>query len=135
MCMEDINDNTRNLYIIKRRLAERKREGSYGPYWTYYVGNFIVEITPFNNKNIYDSVVQYECLNVSLFEETKPKLSPMDKLVTNYKKNIYLLNDPRFINYEPLKKSEGLNGIGMPLVTLCELIKYLHRLSNLNVFS
>lgn len=136
--MEDINDNTKNLYVIKRRLAELKKRTGYNDY-VYYVGNFIIYI--FTNRiqeptiscDPDDSIVKYKKLDITLQELSK--------------KDVYrivdLISDPRFAEYKPILYNywEGPYGItnmgdghDMPLNSLCELIKYLHRLSNLTAF-
>ena len=130
--MEDLNDNTKNLYIIKRRLAELKRR-SPESHFSYYVGSFLIKINipGVSYRDPGGSLVSYDPLHVSLFEEQRDKNG--DK---NYE-FVHLEHDARFANYQPIKYADYpgySNGRSMPLLTLCELCKYLHRLSNLAIF-
>lgn len=136
--MEDINENTRNVYIVRRKLAELKlwNESLY----RYFVGNFEVQIFPREiqdirpNEKLADNLLKYKTVNITLWENSK---SGDNKIVR-------LLDDPRFKNYEPIQynihhtpsgKLNFSNGDNMPITHLCELIKYLHRLSNLTAFA
>jgi len=131
--MEDINDNTNNLYIIKRRLAELKRSKFY-PNYQYYVGRFKVYIhCNYNSDN-----PDIKLLNCNQFDVGVYELERYDVPT-----HLDLRIDARFSSYKPIMYNyfEGPNGIvnfsdglDMPLVNLCELIKYLHRLSNLTAF-
>lgn len=133
--MEDLNENTRNLYIIKRRLAERKKFHGQD-HWEYYVGDFIVKI--FANRiqehidyGPNDSIVNHNILDVNLYELQRSSSGKVETYLD-------LERDSRFATYKPIKYSEypGYStGKEMPLVTLLELVKYLHRLSNLVIFS
>jgi hypothetical protein len=133
--MEDINENTKNLYIVRRRLAERtKRPGV--PYFEYFVGNFLVKINP--NKiqehkdfGPVDRITHHNVLQVSLYEE---KRYDDNRVYDSY---VDLEKDSRFKNYKPIKYHEisgYSDGREMPINHLCELIIYLHRLSNLSAF-
>ena len=133
--MEDINENTRNLYIIRRRLSERtKRPGM--NYFDYYVGNFLVKIHPdrIQEHKDYgpdDRITHHDILDVSLYEFKRHQDG------SSYETYIDLEKDSRFKNYQPIKYKEYAgysNGQEMPINHLCELIKYLHRLSNLSAF-
>lgn len=128
--MEDINENTKNLYIIRRRLAERvKRPGMH--FFDYFVGNFLVKIRTPAERNSNDRITFHDILEVSLSEEMRyPNGNPYDSPVD-------LERDSRFKNYKPIKYHEiaGFSdGREMPINHLCELIIYLHRLSNLSAF-
>lgn len=129
--MEDINENTKNLYIIRRRLAERvQRPGI--PFFDYFVGNFLIKIkTRAPHGNSSDRITFHDILDVSLSEEMRysngnPYDAPID-----------LERDSRFKSYQPIKYHEisgYSSGREMPINHLCELIIYLHRLSNLSAF-
>jgi hypothetical protein len=133
--MEDINENTKNLYIIKRRLAERRKRPNQ-PYFDYFVGNFLVKIFPDriqenNNYGPDDSIVNHNLLDVHLYEYKR------DSSGQSFEQYVDLEKDSRFKNYQPIKYSQFTQystGKEMPLTHLCELIKYLHRLSNLSAF-
>lgn len=129
--MEDINDNTKNLYIIRRRLAERvQRPGV--PFFDYFVGNFVIKIrTPAPSSNTNDRITFHDILEVSLYEEQRASNGRL------YDSPISLERDSRFQNYKPIKYHETVgfsDGRKMPINHLCELIIYLHRLSNLSAF-
>jgi len=133
--MEDINENTRNLYIIRRRLSERtKRPGV--NYFDYYVGNFLVKIDPNRIQDHKDwgpddRITHHDVLDVSLYEFKRHSDGK------SYETYIDLERDSRFKSYQPIKYKEFAGystGAEMPINHLCELIKYLHRLSNLSAF-
>ena len=70
-------------------------------------------------------------LDVHLYEMCR------DTNGNKYDQYIDLEKDTRFKNYKPIKYSEysGYStGKEMPLLNLCELVKYLHRLSGLSAF-
>lgn len=131
--MEDINEDTKNLYIIRRRLSELKPMGTpLSPSFHYYVGCFhVIFRAPSADKN--KSLVQYPELDVTVSEMfNKP-----DKISLNHEFIIDLEKDSRFVNYKPIKYSKlpyGNSGRNMPIHHVCELVKYLHRLSNLTAF-
>lgn len=136
--MEDINENTKNLYVIKRRLAERRKRPNQN-YFDYFVGNFVVKIFPdrIQEHNDYgpdDSIVNHKVLYVHLYEYKRDSFGHL------FEQYIDLEKDSRFKNYQPIKYSvfaqysTGKKMPLMPLMHLCELIKYLHRLSNLSAF-
>lgn len=129
--MEDINENTKSLYIVRRRLAERtKRPGL--NFFDYYVGNFLIKIkTRAPHGNSSDRITFHDILDVSLSEEKRYSDGRL------YDSTIDLERDSRFKNYKPIKChdiSGYSNGREMPINHLCELIIYLHRLSNLSAF-
>lgn len=133
--MEDINDNTKNLYIIRRRLAERtKRPGL--DYFDYFVGKFLVKINPnriqeHKDFGPDDRITHHNILNVSLH------IIKEHADGTRYHNPIDLERDARFKNYQPIKYHDipgYSDGSEMPINHLCELIIYLHRLSNLSAF-
>ena len=122
--MEDINENTQNLYIIKRRLADLKKiSGEFS--FFYYVGGFIVKITTLG-----DSIVKEDFVHVCVSETHRS--SSGGPSISSY---IDLESDYRFKNYKPIKYTTISNGHNMPVVNLYELIKYLHRLDKLAVFT
>lgn len=133
--MEDINDNTKNLYIIRRRLAERTKRPDLD-YFDYFVGKFLVKINPnriqeHKDFGPNDRITLHDILNVSLNEikryaDDTPYHTPID-----------LEKDLRFKNYQLIKYHEipgYSDGQDMPINHLCELIIYLYRLSNLSAF-
>lgn len=130
-------ENAKNIYVIRHKLGGLKPVAGRSDRWEYAVGNFIV--------------VMY-CYDI---QETPPsqidnplKHTHLDVILNEYKKDgtgnkVSLRDDPRFKNYEPIQynviESPGgrlnlSNGDKMPVPHLCELIRYLHRLSNLTAF-
>lgn len=132
-----IMENVKNIYVIKRKLSELKKRAGYNDY-VYYVGHFILHI--YTNSiqdpgslDPNDCITKYDKVDVSLLESSK----------NNQNVIVGLRDDSRFKNYRPIIYSffDGANGIvnlsdgrEMPIINLCELIKYLHRLSNLTAF-
>jgi hypothetical protein len=138
--MENFEDeNPKNIYVIRRRLAALKKWNSY---WIWQIGNFSVQISSqdyhdVNRNDPLDSIVKHEKLQVDLYEN-----SPRSSNLRTY---VYLHSDPRFMNYIPIQynvietptggRVNLSNGRDMPVLHLCELIRYLHRLFNLTAFA
>jgi hypothetical protein len=128
--MEVIENNIKNIYVIKSKLSNLK---AFNGCYEYDVGNFLIKINtnkvqepPSQNKN--DRVTFYEKVDVSLFEKDKAGASGFVYVKVGF--------DKRFCDYEPIRY-EGYNHYdlnGMPIIQLCELIKYLYKLSSLTVF-
>lgn len=136
--METEEDNLKNVYVIKQKLAELKPiTANTGRRFIYYVGeSFTVNIDL--NDGIYDPddrITKHGDVNIFVYENLRILLSD-----GTYKNTQYYLNldsDPRFKNYKPIQYHEfpWCNiGKHIPIMYLCELIKYLHRLSNLSAF-
>ncbi len=134
--MEDLNQYVKNIYIIRRRLAEiRKRPGdSYFEYWVgdkFRVLMYPRDIQDLGHQDDKDlSVIHFDKVDVNIYDAKRGSDGFMH---TTY---IYLDRDSRFINYEPIKyKQYGAHdGREMPINILCELIKYLHTISKLTAF-
>ena len=78
-----------------------------------------------------DRIIHHDVLDVSLYEFKRHQDGG------SYETYIDLEKDSRFKNYQPIKYSEFAGystGREMPINHLCELVKYLHRLSNLSAF-
>ncbi len=129
------DDNPKNIYVIMRKLADLKPIN--GTRWEYVVGRFIVNIYPYEIGDVppgqVDTPVRHEKVSVVVNETTKSGVTS----------SVSLRDDPRFKNYEPIQynvmvtpngKINLSNGDNMPILHLCELIRYLHRLSNLTAF-
>lgn len=132
---EDINDNIKNLYIIKKKLSDVKIHPSHG-YFKYYVGDsFLVKMFPGKQFPIpREYVSQYQRLDVSVYSLVKDKKDP--NLLNEIQ--VHIENDPRFKNYKPIQYADhswNNNGHRMPILHLCELIKHLYRLANLEIFT
>jgi hypothetical protein len=133
--MEDINEYTRNLYIIRRRLSDLTKPAGSSCFY-YYVGNFIVKIhtdriQEHANRGPEDRITFHNILDVHLYEYKRHTDG------NKYEEYVDLEKDSRFKSYQPIKYSEWSGystGREMPINHLCELVKYLHRLSNLAVF-
>jgi hypothetical protein len=125
----EVIDNINNVYVIKRNLAILKRLDPEG-HFEYSVGNFILKIfthrvgsQPIDNKN--DRVTFYDKVDVNLYEKING--------LANY---IKVFSDTRFSSC-PAIHFEGSNFYdlnGLPLINLCELIKFLCKISNLSAF-
>ncbi len=147
------DENPKNIYVIGRKLAtyamlpgEEK--------WVMPIGNFelhinirLDDIFKLTNSRPYNvakrsvvrdcKITDFEKFNVDLFEyHSKDDLSSMDY--------IYLNQDSRFKNYQPIQydvietptggRLNQSDGKKIPLLHLMELIRLLHRLSNLTAF-
>jgi len=126
---------SKNIYVIRSKLAQLKP--TYNGHYEYHVGSFIVHIylydiqdTPSTEKS---AILAQETVNIVLNETTKSGITS----------SISIRDDSRFKTYEPIQynviQSPGgklnlSNGDRMPILHLCELIRYLHRLSNLTAF-
>jgi hypothetical protein len=125
--MEKLEDQYKNLYVIKRQLSELKRL-DYG-HFEYWIGKrFAVKL--FTHR-IQDSPNPDKDERVTFFEEVDVCVDEM--ISVEVAGRISLEKDPRFKDYLPIKYG-GYNGERMPLSKVCELIKYLHRLNDLTVF-
>jgi hypothetical protein len=136
--MDDVfskEENQKNIYVIRHKLAALKPEG--GRYYQYHVGNYTLHIYTYAIQDVpvreETNLLKYEKVSVVLNETTKSGVTS----------NISLRDDPQFKNYEPIQydiietpngKINLSNGDNMPIGYLCELIRYLHRLSNLTAF-
>lgn len=135
--MKDFNDETNNLYVIRRRLAELVKPPG-GSCFHYYVGNFIVKIfTDRVQDHVFhgpdDRITRHDIVDIILVE-IKRFVGGNGATTEEF---IGLEQDSRFKNYQPIKYAEWAgysHGREMPIHHLCELIKYLHRLSNLSAF-
>lgn len=128
--MERTDDNVKNIYVIKQNLSNLKRT-KYGDF-KYAVGNRFL-LTIFTNRiqeppssGIYDRITHHKTVDV-VVDEYNNRNGTSDR--------IHLNHDSRFKDYEPIKYENSWNGEGMPILQLCELIKYLHRLNNLSAFA
>lgn len=140
--MEDIFDkeeNAKNIYVIRHKLADLKEDAYYGSnIYSMTIGPYLIVMRP--SRSIlsgvevvakYPNLLGYEKIDVSLYEKDNHHL-------------ISLRENPIFKSYKPIQYNtfEGPNGTinfsdghDMPILHLCELIKYLIRLSNLTAFS
>lgn len=141
--MEDyMKDNEKNLFVIKQKLSEIQLT-PHDTCYHYYVDNFVIKIWTKTVKDQYlyvnlkdDRITLHETVHIGLYEKIRTKCgTPEDfRLLEIY---IDLEKDSRFKDYKPIKYhqlSGYSTGDHMPIITLCELIKYLYRLSNLTAF-
>lgn len=131
---ESIDDDVKNLYVIKRRLADIKIN-QHG-FFKYYVGDsYVIKIYPSEKfPTPKETLVLYEKVHAYLYEITKFHQN-QNIWIENH---IDISNHSNFKNYKPIQYAEFSwlnNGRDMPILHLCELIKYLHRLANLKVFT
>jgi hypothetical protein len=130
----DQEEYAKNIYVIRHKLAELKP--SHGRY-EYSVGRFTVHMYTYDMQDVpsepANNILRYQTVNVVLNETT----------VSGITSSVSIRDDSRFKNYEPIqynviKTPTGCvnisNGDSMPMLHLCELIRYLHRLSNLTAF-
>jgi hypothetical protein len=139
--MEDLFDkeeNAKNIYVIRRKLAALKKRTGYAD-WVYDVGPFMLSMLVSMPDEYWDSRPEDSILN---HDRVDVFLMEIDK--NNHRSYISLREDSRFRNYQPIMYDtySGPNGIvncgdghNMPIHHLCELIRYLHRLSNLTAFT
>lgn len=145
--MEDVFDqeeNAKNIYVIKHKLGGLTR-GPREDHFEWQIGHFLVKIYPREIQDLEsaylslpplskkrpspDCILKYNQVDVHV-EESFPQSPPSW---------ISLNQDPRFKSYKPIQYNvvRDINlsdGKSMPILQLCELIRYLHRLSNLTAF-
>lgn len=124
-----------NIDTIKQELSKLEKN-PFG-HFIYQVGSFTIQIFTHerdfdNNPN--DCITNYVAVSINLSElhRFKGSFPNYGWVIINLEK------DDRFKNYQPIKYGAypGLsNGRNMPVIVLCELIKYLHRLSDLAAFT
>jgi hypothetical protein len=147
--MENWEDEfEKNIYVIKRKLTTYRMLPGEGQ-WTFNIGSFTLnvklvsddywKVTNHGNdrpKLSEARIIDFEKFDVDLYEKKRK-----DDDVAAY---VYLTRDPRFKDHLPiqydvietptggrLNMSEGKN---MPQLQLMELMRLLHRLSNLTAF-
>ena len=131
----DQDQYAKNIYVIRHKLGELQPIN--GHRWEYQAGHFSVHMYCYDAGDVppeqLSNVLSYKTLSVVVNEHTK------DGKVSS----VSLRDDSRFKDYEPIQynviESPGgrinlSNGDNMPITHLCELIRYLHRLSNLAAF-
>lgn len=119
-----------NNRIILQKLSKLIRQHN-NPCYIYYIAIFKIEIYTHRIQehpplDKLDSILNHEVVDVYVFELNK----------TNTFTLIDLEEDIRFANYFPIKyrKWSGYStGVEMPITHLCELIKYLYKLSGLSI--
>lgn len=148
--MEDVfarEEHAKNIYVIKHKLSDLKRVPGQR-FFQWQIGPFEVRIftelweesgssaLPVNKKNI-EYITQAQLIDVEVWESVRHSNGQ------SWDDTISLQDDPRFKSYKPIQYNvwespNGLtnfsNGHSMPIAHLCELIRYLHRLSNLTAF-
>jgi hypothetical protein len=132
----DQEEFAKNIYVIRRKLAELRPVRSSGHY-EYVVGKYTVHIYTYEIQDVPSgqeaNLLSCEKVSIVLNETTKSGVTS----------SISLRDDPIFKNYAPIQydvietpngKINISDGEQMPILHLCELIRYLHRLSNLSAF-
>ena len=133
----DSEQFAKNIYVIRHKLGELKPCAGRGDRWEYPVGNFTVVIFAYDIGDVppeqMDNVLRFDKVDIVLNEKNKEGAIS----------SVSIRDDARFKNYEPIQyniiDSPGgrinlSDGRNMPIHHLCELIRYLHRLSNLTAF-
>lgn len=133
----DKEENAKNIYVIRRKLATLKSTNS--SYYEYDVGGrFSVRMWAKNDGR--SCVLNHETIDTNVIE-WGPKDDESETRVGTY---LDLRTDPRLKDFKPIwyKTFDGPNGTinlgdgkDMPIAHICELIRLLHRLANLTVFS
>lgn len=132
--MEELDP--KNISVIRQKLATLKPAPNQTHY-EYYVGNFKINIwldkIQEHAASFSEKILDHATVNIDVFE-----ISNRDNQLYDW---VYLDRDSRFTDYEPIQYSylpgryqKKTSGQDMPILQLCELIKYLYRLSNLNAF-
>lgn len=133
--MEDIDQYTRNTYVIRRKLAElRKWNGE--NHFEYWVGDkfrvyiYTRDIQDLGHDDKDDRILNHAKVDVNVYDIKK------DANGIRQATYIYLDKDSRFNKYQPIqyKQYGAQDGREMPINNLCELIKYLHIISKLTAF-
>lgn len=132
-------ENAKNFYLARRQLAELKcRE--HESQFTYYVGNFILriqtDVTCSHNRPLIEENT-YVYVDDNILKHTTVEVYPYE-VIRGVEQYITLDMDPRFKNYEPIRYAGPYDrnvGSKMPINALCELIKYLSKLSDLSAFA
>lgn len=130
-------ENSKNIYVIRHKLGELKKMPGRDHY-EWQIGPFVVKIfTAKHGDPSPDFITRCEKVNVQLYERSKK-----DDQTLEY--TIHLNDDSRFKNYKPIMYNTYQSPTGntinfgdgrdMPLLHLCKLIRYLHRLANLTAF-
>lgn len=136
--MEDIfnkEEHAKNLYVIRHKLGDLKP--LWGGHFEWQIGHYLVKIfgAPHGDPQP-KYVTQCEKVDVHVYEVSRREEGSQEKMIN-------LLDDPLFKNYKPIQYNviqtpNGTinlsDGAEIPINYLCELIKYLHRLSNLAIF-
>jgi hypothetical protein len=132
-------EHAKNIYVIKHNLNDLKmKPGTF--YYELEIGPFILQIFADKVHGFPKYLAQCEMVDVRLYElerKEEGKAQGFHSLVLNH--------DPRFKNYKPIMYNFWTNpndghiinmssGDNMPILYLCELIRYLHRLANLTAF-
>lgn len=136
-----IEDDPKSLSLIRSNLSSLSMIHKVYAHYEYTVGNFELCIdTPVSwalwrsnpndisiDKN--DRITNYDTVQVQLYEWLHEETKHLFKFV-------HLEQDAQFAGYQYIKYTKpGHNrGKNMPIANLCELIRYLHRLSNLTAF-
>jgi hypothetical protein len=148
--MEDFEgENPKNLYVIRSQLSARKMLPG-DERWSFDVGRYylVIALAQDDFWRVTDNlthreavrnfkIIDFEKFDIYLYEHDR-RVNPITRACINLKQ------DSRFkdhlpIQYNVIETPTGgrvnlSDGKNMPLIHLMELIKYLHRLSDLTVF-
>lgn len=126
----------KNIYVIRQKLATLNKAPGQNHY-EYYAGKFKVSIwthaiqDPMHEDD--SKILDHATVDIDLHE-----IANRDDRLYNW---VMMHRDIRFIDYEPIqyhylpdRRLINRSGRDMPILQLCELIKYLYRLSNLTAF-
>lgn len=139
----DQEENQKNIYVIRRKLAALNPVPGRN-FYEWEVERYLVRIFPPNRASVRDEgILFWEEVDVQLIELHKhPEQSNLtyDSTIEVY---IDLRSDPTFKDYKPIQYNVVTtpnvvinlgNGDDMPILQLCELIRYLYRLTSLTAF-
>lgn len=121
-----------------RKVLGTKQKVPGRDFYEWKVGRYVLHVyTSPRSFRTNENILRHETVNVDIMEVWK---SSQDNTFTNY---IHIRDDEPFKSYEPIQydivsTSNGHINLGdgrdMPIHHLCELIRYLYRLSNLTAF-
>jgi hypothetical protein len=143
-------ENSKNIYVIRHKLGELKKMPGCSHY-EWQIGPFVVKMLedrpedhPIGTLELVsvrpkrpEFLTQREKVDVQLYERSKKDDQVLDQFIN-------INSDSRFKNYKPIMYNTYQSPTGntisfgdgrdMPMLQLCELIRYLHRLANLTAF-
>lgn len=126
-----------NVPEIRKKLGTMKKVSG-RDFYRLIIGRFELHIfTSPRSFQTDDNILQHETVDINVNEV---HLSPSGNEITDF---ISIRDDEPFKNYEPIHYNKVItpngyvnlsDGRDMPIAHLCELIRYLYRLSNLTAF-
>ena len=126
-----------DIKAIREKLGTMKKVPG-RDFYAWKAGRFMLHIfTSPRSFQTDETILRHETVDINVNEVW---ISPLGNQITNY---ISIRDDEPFKYYEPIQYNTVItpngrinlsDGRDMPIAHLCELIRYLHRLSNLTAF-